>query len=319
LQEIIIDEKNESKKLFRFIKSLLPGLKNNEIFKLLRKKIITINNKKAAHDYLLQNGDVIKVFLKDNHFNIKGKKNKFSSVNKKIDVIFEDENILVVNKKSGLLSHPDNNNYKDNLYERVRSYLYSKDEYDPKNPFSPALCNRLDRNTSGLLIIAKNHLSLQKITTQFRERKALKKYLLIVTGCIKNRILIKSIINAIKDKVEVINPEYIKKIPDKLAFLNKNPEFSASLIKPLKYNENYSLIEVDLWTGKKHQIRAHLNAFGHPLIGDKKYFSKLSLKNSADLQIKQFFLHSYKLKIENYPEFTADPPNYFTNMISKIF
>ncbi len=319
MQQFTIDNKSQGQILFRFIKKILPGLKNSEIFKLIRKKVITVNNKKISSNYKLNNNDIINIYLKDAHLNKKGKKNKLQAINNKLDIIYEDKNLLVINKPSGFLTHPDNNNYKINLYESVRSYLFNKEEYDPKEAFTPAPCHRLDRNTSGIIVIAKDHNTLQIITNKFRERKTIKRYFALVYGEIKKSFLITSIINSDDNKVSVTKLKILKKIPDKDAFLMNNPDLSATLIIPDKISSNYSLINVELWTGKKHQIRAHLAASSYPLLGDKKYFNNKSKNISDNLKIKKYYLHSLKLKIEGYPQWEAKIPDDFKNKINELF
>lgn len=319
MQRFIIDSKNQGQTLFRYIKKILPGLKNSEIFKLIRKKIITVNNKKKDFNYTLFNNDIINIYLKEKHINEKEKNKKFQTINKKLDVIFEDNDILVINKPSGLLTHPDKNEYKNNLYEFVRSYLFKKGEYDPKEVFTPTPCHRLDKNTSGIIVIAKNHITLQNITNMFRERKTIKIYLALVFGQIKKNIFISSIIDTSENKVFVKNLKTFQKIPDKKDFLIKNSELSATLVVPKKTSSNYSLVNIELWTGKKHQIRAHLCTAGHPLLGDKKYFNNKSKNFSDKIKIKKNYLHSYQLKIDNYPEWTAEIPADFKNIINELF
>jgi 23S rRNA pseudouridine955/2504/2580 synthase len=319
MQRFIIDAKNQGQTLFRYIKKVLPGLKNNDIFKIIRKKVITVNNKKKDPKYILNNNDVIKVFLKDEHLKEKGRKNKFQSVSNSLDIAFEDQNILVVNKPSGLLTHPDKNEYKNTIYEYVRSYLFKKGEYSPEDTFTPTPCHRLDRNTSGIMIFAKNHSTLQNITKKIRERKAIKKYFALVYGELKKKILITSQIDDSSNKIIVKRIATLEKIPDKEDFLSKNPELSATLINPEKASSNYSLINIELWTGKKHQIRGHLSKIGHPLLGDKKYFSIKSKIFSDKYKITRYYLHSYYIKLNSYPEWQIDIPKEFKNKINELF
>ena len=119
MQQYIIDNKNQGQSLFRFIKKSLPGLKNNEIFKLIRKKIITVNDKKADSKYILLNNDIINIYLKEEHLKQKGKNNKFQTVNIKLDIIYEDNDVLVTNKPKGLLTHPDKKEYKKISVEKA--------------------------------------------------------------------------------------------------------------------------------------------------------------------------------------------------------
>jgi len=321
LREFIIDDKSKGRKLFNFIRNILPGLKNSEIFKLVRNKTITVNGKKTDPNYLLKADDRINIFLKEEHFVQKGRKNKFRSINFKLDIIYEDNDILVINKPAGLLTHPDKDDYKNNLFEYVRSYLYKKGKYDPSDSFTPAPCHRLDKNTSGLLIFAKTHEALKEVTKEFRERNTVKIYLAIVYGKISREILITSNIFDDAKQVNMVNIGELKildKIPDKEDFF-KNIALSATLIKPLKYIDNASLVTAELWTGKKHQIRAHLAAINHPLLGDKKYFNIRSKKAGEGLKFDKYYLHSYKIKLKNYKEMTAEIPQDFQTQIKNIF
>jgi 23S rRNA pseudouridine955/2504/2580 synthase len=319
LKEYSINDKNSGTKLFRFVKGVLPGLKNTEIFMLLRKKLIRVNNKKQEQNYLLVDGDKVQVRIGQEHIEKKEKQMKFRSIKKDFDIVFENKDIIAVNKYRGMLVHPDKNEYKDNLYEMIRSYLYSKGEYDPKDDFTPSPCHRLDKNTSGLMVFAKNHTALSSITKMLRERKAVKTYIALVAGMIDRPFLITSKIDVTGTIVKVDGLRRYYSMPAKELFLEKNPEISASLIKPLHYSDKYSIVEIELWTGKKHQIRAHMKYSGHPLLGDRKYFTKISEKLSEELRLGHYFLHSYKLKIEGYDEWTASIPGDLQNVIEKLF
>jgi 23S rRNA pseudouridine955/2504/2580 synthase len=319
MKEFVVDYRNEGKKLFNFVKAVLPGLKNSEIFKLIRKKIIAVNDKKVNSDYLLKEKDRVILYIKNEHFEKKGKKNKFQAVKKNIDIVFEDDNILAINKPRGVLSQPDGKNFKNSIYEISRSYLYNKGQYDPLDAFTPSPCNRLDRNTSGIIIVAKNHNTLQEITRQLRERETVKKYIAIVYGRIKEQLLLISKINDKKEIVEVNEFKVLNEIPEKQKFLKQNPLISATLVIPIAFTKEASLIMIDLWTGKKHQIRAHMKAFEHPLLADKKYFLISSRKISKQYGINHYFLHSYKLKLKEYDEFTAKIPEDFRKVIFEMF
>jgi len=320
LKKFVIDEKNSGQKLFRFIKNVLPQFKNSDIFKLVRKKVVKINDKKTEPDYILSAEDVVEIFLNDTHFEHKAKKKKFQSVNSNIDVVFEDKDILVINKPKGLLSQPADGDYKNSVYEMARSYLYAKGEYDPKGAFTPALCHRLDKNTSGLLVIAKNHAALQNVTAMLRERKTFKSYKTIVSGKIDKSFFVSSVIDASAEKVRINSFKKSSNTPpDKIVFLMDNPELSAIVVNPELTENGISLVNVDLWTGKKHQIRVQLTESGYPLLGDWKYFNSNSIKKSEELKVSSYFLHAYKLKLENYPEFTAELPKDFFITIKLLF
>lgn len=324
MKKFIVDKFNANKKVFKFIQDVLPGMHNTEVFKLIRKEIIKVNDKPSDPNYILKEGEVVYFYLADFHFEKKGKRidNKFQSVKTNLNIIFEDKDILVINKPVGLIVHPDNKEYKNCLIEMVKAYLYRKGEYDPKNFFTPSPSHRLDTNTSGVVIIPKNQITLKKINEQFRYRTTKKIYLGLIYGKITNRILITSNIDASENrenKVKVSDSKILNVIPDKEEFLEKNREVSCTLVTPVKSNGSATLAEIELWTGKKHQIRAQLNSINHPLLGDQKYFTTASFSLSQMFNIKSYFLHSYKLKIDNYDEFTASIPDIFKDIVLDIF
>ena len=282
---------------------------------MLRKKTIVVNAKKSPAEYILKEGDCVSFFLHEKHFpDSSNSKEKFQNVNMKLDIVFENSSLIVLNKKAGILVHPDHKNYKNTLLEGIKAYLYRKGEYHPGDIFSPALCNRLDMNTSGLISVAKTHETLKKVTAEFKNRTTIKKYIGLAYGKIKKPYLISSIIDASENgqnKVTVNDLKLLEKIPEKIPFLEKNTKLSATFIKPLQYNEQITLLGIELWTGKKHQIRAQLAAAGHPLAGDKKYFTSASNKFSLNNHFKNYLLHSRCLKLDNYAEWQADPPAEF--------
>jgi 23S rRNA pseudouridine955/2504/2580 synthase len=190
LKKILIDKKNEGKKLFRFIKLILPVLKNSDIFKIIRKKAVTVNNKREEPEYILKLNDCVEIYLKDHYFKKETDNKKFQSIKADLDIIYEDNDIIVVNKQRGIDTHASGKDYKNNLQEQVKAYLYSKGEYDTKDYFTPAPCHRLDRNTTGIIIFAKNFSSLKRINELFKERKAEKIYLALVCGKIEKRVLL---------------------------------------------------------------------------------------------------------------------------------
>ncbi|OHD10623.1 MAG: hypothetical protein A2086_05560 [Spirochaetes bacterium GWD1_27_9] len=322
MKDFVIDKFNASKKVFRFVQDVLPEMRNTEVFKLIRKEVIKVNGKKADSNHILKEGDKVSFFLADIHFKNKGKQDeKFQSVSAKLDVIFEDNDILVVNKPAGLLVHPDKKEFKNTLTEISKAYLYRKGEYKPNNFFAPSPTHRLDTNTSGLVVIAKNQTSLKNITQKFRDRETAKTYLALAFGKITNKILLTSFIDASENKenkVSVIDFKVLHVIPDKKEFLENNKTLCATLITPIKSATNCTLVEVDLWTGKKHQIRTHLQSNQNPLLGDNKYYTKASMSLSQMFDIKNYFLHSYKLQIEGYPLLKASVPKEFKKIVYDI-
>ena len=321
MKEFTVDAQNNGKKIFRYVQDILPGLKNGEIFKLIRKKIVTVNDKKIEPDLVLNAADLVKIFLSDFHFAKKGKeiKTKFYSVKKKIDILYEDESIIVLNKESGVLIHPDKNEYKNTLIENVKAYLYGKNEYDPKNIFSPSPCNRLDKNTSGIVVVAKNQTSLALINRKFSERNVVKTYRGVVCGRIEKKIFLSSELIISDNGVRIKDFDAGYKVPDKLKYLSDNPLRSATILTPIRSNDDLTYVEIDLWTGKKHQIRAHLAFYGCGFLGDRKYFNSASQKLLQSYLIEKYLLHSHRLKIDGYPEWTAPLPVFFEEFITQHF
>lgn len=319
MRVFIIDKNSAGRRLFRYIKAVLPGAKNSEIFKLLRKKVITVNGKRAADDYCLQEGDEIKFFLRDELFK-EQPKTKFSAVKMRLDVVYEDGSLLVVNKEPGVEVHAGSGDYSKSLLEGIKAYLYRKGEYDPASHFTPALCNRLDRNTSGLVVAAKSHRALQEMTAQFRERRTIKRYLAVVKGDVERKMLITSIIDDTpnsENKVKVSELKVLEEIPAKESLLAARPELSATLITPLRQGRGSTLVEVELWTGKKHQIRAHLKGAGYPLAGDRKYFTPESARSGR--RLPRYFLHAWQLKVEGYSWWKAKLPGDMQKLLVESF
>ena len=210
----------------------------------------------------------------------------------KLDVIYEDENIILLNKPAGLLCHPDENYHFDSLLARLQHYLYDKKEYDPKaeNSFAPSLANRIDRNTGGIVIACKNSEALRILNQKIKEREIKKLYLCVVHGILKKK---QDTLIAYLEKNEDQNRVYVSSKP------SKNSKTIKTSYRVLKEFNNMSLLEVDLLTGRTHQIRAHMAYIGHPLVGDGKYGTN---KQNKVTNLKWQALCSYKLTFE----FTTD-------------
>jgi len=196
------------------------------------------------------------------------------------DIVYEDDNILVVNKPIGLSTQPDKTG-KKNLVDEIKVYLDAKEE-NISFTFKPAVCNRLDKNTSGLVIAAKNYDALKQTNKAIRERKIRKFYMAKVHGIIKDDLELKDYLikNDNKNMVEIIN-EY-----------RENSKSVITYAHPLKREGKYTWLEVEIETGRAHQIRAHLASIGHPLAGDKKYGKKDNEKHQV--------LHAYKLLLDGF-------------------
>jgi len=237
-------------------------------------------------------------------------KERFAEKSAVIDIVFEDENILIVNKPVGLLTHPDKESDRDTLIDRVQYYL-RKMPGTKGMTFAPSACNRLDRNTAGLVIIAKNYATLRLVNKMIRERKISKYYLCIVKGMVKKDGEIKEAL--VKD--ERRNKTRVGRAGD------DDARDSHTIYKVLMRNNNYSLLEVELVTGRPHQIRAHFSSIGYPLYGDVKYGGS---REAMDSQ----FLFAYKIHFKegedhliylNDKSIQCPLPKEFEEVMTKLF
>ncbi|MGB8454402.1 MAG: RluA family pseudouridine synthase [Anaerocolumna sp.] len=314
--KIIIVDKNEAgQRLDKLLVKHLNKASKSFIYKMLRKKNITLNGKKADGSEKTQLEDEIKLFLSDETIGNFSEVFHTTMVEYKFTVVYEDSNILVVNKPAGLLSQKAEKE-DVSLVEHIISYLISTGQVTEGElqAFKPGICNRLDRNTSGLVAAGKTLLGLQTMSELFRERTVDKYYLCIVKGTIKEAQKISG---------------YLKKDEktNRVTITGKFVEGSEPIqteYYPLKYNDNYTLLRVKLITGKTHQIRAHLSSTGYPIIGDGKYGNKvINSQLRKAFHLEHQLLHSYQLVFPKLiGEFdvlsekilTAEPPGYFTRI-----
>lgn len=264
MRQITINENDAGQRLDKFLTKLMPGIPQSMLYKSLRKSCVRVNGKHIKDGaYRLTAGDIMTLYFKDEFFPSTPKKIEKSDV--RLNVVYEDDNILIVNKPAGLVCHADENGTRGTLIGAVKAYLYEHGEYDPaaERTFSPALCNRLDRNTEGLVIAAKNAAALRAVNEKIRERQIQKLYLCAADG--------------IFDKKSDTLVSYITRDEKRSSVSDRPSENSKEIITRytvLAESGNQSLVEVELLTGRTHQIRAQLSAIGHPLSGDKKYGSK---------------------------------------------
>lgn len=271
---------------------LMPTLPKSLMYKYIRQKDIKVNRKRTDISYKPVEGDIIEAYVPDEFAKKVEPKYDFLSAPDKLDIVYEDENILLVDKKQGLLVHPDKNEYRDTLIGRICHYLYKKGEYDPskENSFVPALANRIDRNTGGIVIAAKNAAALKILCDKIKDRELDKRYLAVVHGILNK-------------KCDLLEGYLFKDEEKNRVFLDKNKTDKNKTIKTkyrvLKEKDNLSLVEVELITGRTHQIRAHFASIGHPLLGDGKYGK---LKEDKKLGFNKQALYSYRLTFK----FTTD-------------
>lgn len=290
MTEITVTKNDAGQRADRFLTKAYPNLTLPLICKLMRKKRIKLNGARTEPNTKLCEGDVFRFYLSDELLDTGGKAKQadFREVPADIDVIYEDENILLCDKPVGMVVHEDNDNTSDTLINRIKCYLWKNGEYDPDNElsFAPALCNRIDRNTGGIVIAAKNAESLRVLNQKIRDRELVKLYLCLVWGKLPQKsATLTAYLEKLADENRVVVSD--RKTPSNRTIRTK--------YRVLREFADRSLVEVDLLTGRTHQIRAHFAHIGHPLLGDGKYGSNKENKHvGMDCQA----LYSYKLRFE---------------------
>lgn len=266
MTELTVTKNDAGQRADRFLSKAFPNLSPTLVCKLMRKKRIKLNGAKTEPNVKLCEGDVFRFYLSDELLSKAPaeRTNDFRTVPSDISVIYEDENILLVDKPVGMVVHEDNDNTSDTLINRILCYLWKKGEYIPEeeNSFVPALCNRIDRNTCGIVIAAKNAESLRILNAKIHDRELVKLYLCVVSGTPEPRsATMTAYLKKLSEENRVVISD--KPIPDGLTIKTK--------YRVLETAGEQSLVEVDLLTGRTHQIRAHFAHIGHPLLGDGKY------------------------------------------------
>ena len=284
MREILIGKNDAGQRIDKFLTKKYKSLPMSMMYKLIRKKKITVNRKRIKENTILNEGDILLIFAPDDLFSDTPQK-KHCKIGK-IDVAYEDENILIVDKESGILVHSDTDEDSDTLIDRITAYLIDKREYVPENEnsFAPALCNRIDRNTEGLVIAAKNAAALREMNAIIKDRLIDKVYLATVHGVIPQKS------GRLSFKLEKDSKNNIVRIDSK----SKNAKTAITDYKTIAVSRDnrFSLLEIKLITGRTHQIRASFAHIGHPLLGDGKYAVN---KADRDMGYKSQALCSYSL------------------------
>ena len=307
-----IGKNEQNQRLDKYLRKYLENAPLSYIYKAIRKDV-KVNGKRGKEDTVLQLGDELCLYITDEDLKKFSRKEKKVHAKKQFRVAYEDENILIAEKPFGLLTHGDRTEKKNHLTNQVIDYLIETGEYNPREErtFSPAPVNRLDRNTTGLVLFAKNYPALQELNRLMREKNRIKKYYMtIVRGSLKEELVLKD--KMIKDE----RRNMVTVLPDGDEGLEME-----TIARPVKNNRDYTLVEVEIVTGRTHQIRAHLAKAGYPIIGDVKYGEK-STNNFVNRKfgLTTQLLHAYRLSfdIEEGPldylsglEITAVPPEDF--------
>lgn len=315
MKEFQIEKNQSGQRLDKFLCKVLKSAPKSFIYKMLRKKNITLNEKKAVGNEILAIDDLVKLFLSDETFQ------NFSTDVKKddiiledlplisLDIVYENEDYIVMNKPVGMLSQKaKQDDISANEYLLASMYEKQLISQESLRTFRPSICNRLDRNTSGLLIFGKSLSGLQQVSEWLNQRTVQKFYICVVMGQLEQPMKITGFIT--KD-------EYRNKVT-----IHQEETFDSSLIEteyePLFHCQEFSVLKVHLITGRSHQIRAHLTSIGHPILGDPKYDTTESRRISKSYHLHTQLLHAWKMITPDELEFIAPLPKAFDPFVEAI-
>lgn len=326
MKEFTISKEYHGLRIDRYCEKILPAASKSFLYKMFRKKNIVLNDGKIKGAERISQHDVVKFYLSDETFN------KFSNVEKttihsrilKEFIIYEDDNVLIYNKPMDMLSQP--NGKDENLYDGMLSYLKKKESLEENRlgsgPRSIGVCNRLDRNTTGVSIIGKNAEALRIINHSISNHCATKVYHAIVIGKVTKAMTINGFIRKDSNNNQVSIMDSRRR--------GDESEIHTQ-ITPLKYNKsvNLSLVEVNLITGKTHQIRAHLSYINHPILGDYKYGNQeMNKLYKKSMGVNSQLLHAYQYTLTqltgtlegmNDKPFICEYPVIFNKMVERFF
>lgn len=319
MRSIIITEKEAGQRLDKFLGKYMGKAPKSFLYKMLRKKNIKLNDKKAEGSEKLQASDEIKLYLSEETIQNFCEEVSIEKVEGNLDIIYENDHILIINKPAGVLSQKAKKE-DVSLIEYITTYLLESGQITSETlkSFHPGVCNRLDRNTSGIIIGGKTLYGLQTMSALLKERNIGKYYQCIVKGKVTKKQAIEGYLTKNKNHNKVMITKE----------KTEGADFIQTEYEPISYNEEFTLLKVKLLTGKSHQIRAHLHSIGHPIIGDGKYGDVPTNKKLRKIyKLKHHLLHSYQLV---FPEFTekledisekvieAPLPEYFENLIREL-
>ena len=326
MREIVIEKNEAGQRLDKFLAKYMNEASKSFFYKMMRKKNITLNGKKCEGNEKLAEGDVVKLFLAEDTIE------KFSSVQvqevKKVDldILYEDDEIILVNKPVGMLSQKAKET-DESLVEYLIDYLLGSGKLTESGlrAFRPSVCNRLDRNTSGIVAAGKSLAGLQMLSGVFKDRSIHKYYQCLVSGEIRD---VKTVDGWLlkdekKNQVRILTDVEAKRFEGKGG--DEEPKRIRTKYEPIATDGRFTLLRVTLLTGRSHQIRAHLASLGHPIVGDFKY-GGVSKVNPSGRTVKYQLLHSYRLEFPKLAEpfaylsmkvFEAPLPGYFGSVLKE--
>lgn len=294
--KITISENEAGQRLDRFLRKYFKKASLSAIYRMIRKDI-KLNGRRAKEDTMLSAGDCLTVYIAEEKLEELTEERERKHVRRSFKIAYEDNNILIADKPRGLLTHGDSHEKKNTLVNQVCGYLQEKGEYIPyrEKTFAPAPVNRLDRNTTGLVIFGKNAAALRGFTQLIRERDSIEKYYMtILCGSLTEPLFL-------DDRLAKDGDRNISRTVG-----DDEGKEAATYVRPLHNAKDFTLAEVRLFTGRTHQIRVHLADAGFPLAGDAKYGDQRVNERLKKLGLSTQLLHAYKLTFGELPEEYAE-------------